>query len=146
VLPIMWNLSCNKWKTYYASGPQNATPSKEKANTWIIHMKNRLALLTYFIFNHLHHIVLWFCWKPLSNFCVSCGDVLLSLPVFFRQRQHQRNKQQGLSQTQTTVITTCNQIKGILKQTYTKTPQTSKLVIALPNSLSKRIIENRVIK
>jgi len=33
-------------------------------------------------FNHLHHIVLWFCWKHLSNFCVSCGDALLSLLVY----------------------------------------------------------------
>ena len=37
-------------------------------------------------------------------------------------------------------------MKGILKQTYKTTSQTSKLVIALPNSLSKRVIENRTIK
>jgi hypothetical protein len=37
-------------------------------------------------------------------------------------------------------------MKVILKQTYKTTSQTSKLVIALPNSLSKRVIENRTIK
>jgi len=137
----MWNISCNKWETY-ASGPQNATPSKEKGNTWIFHMKNRQALLTYFIFNHLYHTVLWFCWEPLSNFCVSCCDALLSLPVFSAQATSKKQAARFESKTNH-----CdNQIKGILKQTYKKTPQTSKLVIALLNSHSKRIIENRVIK
>jgi len=93
----MWNLPCNKWETY-ASGPQNTTPSKEKANTWIFRMKNRQTLLTYFIFNHLHHIVLWFCWKALSNFCVF-AVMPCSVFLFIRHRQHQRNKQQDLSQT-----------------------------------------------
>ena len=36
-------------------------------------------------------------------------------------------------------------MKGILKQTLKTTSQMPKLVIALPHSLSKRIIENRAI-